>query len=77
MEAIDDEAEAAGVPVVKVDFYFIVRYIIIPLNCSKLMNEGGGPAAGQVGRRLRPPLPRHLSQLRRGGRHLLGRHQSE
>ena len=25
MEAIDDEAEAAGVPVVKVGFYFIVR----------------------------------------------------
>ena len=27
MEAIDDEAEAAGVPVVKVDYYFIVRLI--------------------------------------------------
>ena len=58
-------------------FYFIVRLITIPLNCFKLMNEGGGPAAGQVGRRLRPPLPRHLPQLRRGGGHLFGRHQGD
>ena len=59
MEAIDDEAEAAGIPVVKVD-YFIVILQSPSLLIASIINEGGGPPAGQVGRRLRPPLPRHL-----------------